>query len=72
MFIVSSYTLAVVLTFITMLCWGSWANTQKMAAKSWRFELFYWDYVIGILLFSLLFGFTVLIFISFLHYRYKS
>ena len=59
MFIVSSYTLAVVLTFITMLCWGSWANTQKMAAKSWRFELFYWDYVIGILLFSLLFGFTL-------------
>jgi glucose uptake protein len=40
-----------------MLCWGSWANTQKLA-KGWRFELFYWDYVIGILLFSLLFGFT--------------
>ncbi len=58
MFIVSSYTLAVVLTFVTMICWGSWANTQKIAEKSWRFELFYWDYVIGILLFSLLFGFT--------------
>lgn len=58
MFIVSSYTLAVGLCFITMLCWGSWANTQKMAAKNWRFELFYWDYVLGILLFSLLFGFT--------------
>jgi glucose uptake protein len=59
MFIVSSYTLAVVFCFITMLCWGSWANTQKIAAKSWRFELFYWDYVIGIVLFSLLFGFTL-------------
>ncbi len=58
MFIVSSYTLAVVLCFITMICWGSWANTQKIAAKSWRFELFYWDYVLGILLFSLIFGFT--------------
>jgi glucose uptake protein len=58
MFIVSSYTLAVVFCFITMLCWGSWANTQKIAAKSWRFELFYWDYVLGMLLFSLLFGFT--------------
>jgi glucose uptake protein len=58
MFIVSSYTLAVGLCFITMLCWGSWANSQKIAAKSWRFELFYWDYVLGILLFSLLFGFT--------------
>jgi glucose uptake protein len=41
-----------------MLCWGSWANTQKIAAKNWRFELFYWDYVLGILLFSLLFGLT--------------
>jgi glucose uptake protein len=58
MFIVSSYTLAVGLCFITMLCWGSWANSQKIAAKSWRFELFYWDYVLGLLLFSLLFGFT--------------
>lgn len=58
MFIVSSYTLAVLLCFITMLCWGSWANTQKIAAKNWRFELFYWDYVLGILLFSLLFGFS--------------
>jgi glucose uptake protein len=42
-----------------MLCWGSWANTQKIAAKSWRFELFYWDYVLGILLFSLILGFTL-------------
>ncbi len=58
MFIVGSYTLAVILCFITMLCWGSWANTQKIAAKSWRFELFYWDYVLGILLFSLILGFT--------------
>lgn len=58
MFIVNSYALAVILCFITMLCWGSWANTQKIAAKSWRFELFYWDYVLGILLFSLIFGFT--------------
>jgi len=42
-----------------MLCWGSWGNTQKLSGKSWRFELFYWDYVIGILLFSLLLGFTL-------------
>jgi glucose uptake protein len=42
-----------------MLCWGSWANTQKLAQKTWRFELFYWDYVIGILLFSLLSAFTL-------------
>jgi glucose uptake protein len=41
-----------------MLCWGSWGNTQKLAAKSWRYELFYWDYVIGMVLFSLLLAFT--------------
>lgn len=59
MFILSSYALAVVFTVITMLCWGSWANTQKLAAKNWRFELFYWDYVIGVLVLSLLFAFTL-------------
>ena len=52
MFIVQDYTLAVFFCVITMLCWGSWANTQKLAASSWRFELFYWDYVIGIVIFS--------------------
>jgi len=59
MFIPQSYTLAIVLCFITMICWGSWGNTQKLAGKSWRFELFYWDYVIGIVLFSILLGFTM-------------
>ena len=42
-----------------MLCWGSWANTQKLASKNWRFELFYWDYVIGILIFSIISAFTL-------------
>ena len=56
MYIVESYSVAVILTVITMLCWGSWANTQKLAAKTWRFELFYWDYVLGIILFSLILG----------------
>ena len=59
MFIVSSYPLAVVFCFITMFCWGSWANTQKLAGKKWRYELFYWDYVIGILAFSVLLAFTL-------------
>jgi glucose uptake protein len=58
MFILESYSLAVVFCIITMLCWGSWANTQKLAEKSWRFELFYWDYVLGILIMSLFFAFT--------------
>lgn len=59
MFIPQSYSLAVILCIVTMLCWGSWGNTQKLSGKSWRFELFYWDYVIGILIFSLLLGFTL-------------
>jgi glucose uptake protein len=41
-----------------MLCWGSWGNTQKLAGKTWRFELFYWDYVLGLVLFALAAGFT--------------
>lgn len=59
MFIVNSYALAIIFCFITMLCWGSWGNTQKLAGKTWRYELFYWDYVIGVLLLSLLFAFTL-------------
>jgi len=59
MFIVNSYPLAIILCFITMLCWGSWGNTQKLAGKTWRYELFYWDYVIGVLLLALIFAFTL-------------
>jgi glucose uptake protein len=59
MVIVESYPLAVVMCFVTMLCWGSWANTQKLASKEWRFQLFYWDYAIGVLLLSLVLAFTM-------------
>ena len=59
MFIVDSYPLAVLLCVVTMLCWGSWANTQKMASKNWGFPLFYWDYTLGIILLSLVFGLTI-------------
>jgi glucose uptake protein len=44
MFIVHSYLVAVIFCFITMLCWGSWGNTEKLAIKSWPYQLFYWDY----------------------------
>ena len=59
MFIVQNYSVAVFFCIITMLCWGSWANTQKLAEKTWRFELFYWDYVIGIFVFSLVAALTI-------------
>src|ERR1700722_6438154 len=39
-------------------CWGSWANTYK-GVKNYRFELFYWDYAVGIFLISLILGHTM-------------
>ena len=59
MFIPESYSLAVFLCFIPMFCWGSWANTQKLATKEWPFQLFYWDYSLGIILLTLIFGLTL-------------
>jgi glucose uptake protein len=59
MFIVDSYAVAVVLCLVTMLCWGSWANTLKLASKEWPFPLYYWDYAIGLVLTSLLLGLTI-------------
>ena len=59
MYFCDNYALAVLLCVVTMFCWGSWGNTQKLAGKTWRYELFYWDYVIGILLFSVAMGFTM-------------
>ena len=57
MFIPQVYALALLMMVISMICWGSWANTQK-ATGTWRFELYYWDYVWGIVLCTLLIGFT--------------
>jgi glucose uptake protein len=59
MIVIQSYLVAVVLCVITMLCWGSWANTQKMASKKWAFQLYYWDYALGVLLLSLVLAFTM-------------
>lgn len=59
MYIIETYTTAVIFCIITMLCWGSWANAQKLAEKTWRFELFYWDFVWGVVILSLIFAFTL-------------
>ncbi len=59
MYIVDSYPIAVLLCVVTMFCWGSWANTQKLASKEWSFPLFYWDYTLGVILLSLVFGLTL-------------
>jgi glucose uptake protein len=59
MYVVHSYPLAVAFCVLTMLCWGSWANSRKLADKDWRFELFYWDYTLGVLLLTLMLGLTL-------------
>ena len=59
MILIHNYNLAIAFFILTMICWGSWANTQKMAAKTWRFELFYWDMVTGLLLLATLAAFTL-------------
>ena len=59
MIVVQSYAVAIIMCFITMFCWGSWANTQKLASKEWCFQLYYWDYAIGVLLLSLILALTM-------------
>ena len=53
-----AYGIALLFMFGSMLCWGSWANTMKLT-PGWPFQLFYWDYVIGIIVASLLWGLTL-------------
>jgi glucose uptake protein len=54
----TTYISALLLAIFTMLCWGSWANTLKMTGK-WRFELFYFDYTIGVILATIIAGMTL-------------
>ena len=58
MFIPESYGLALLLMILCMICWGSWANTYKLT-KDVRFELFYWDYAVGIFVMALILAFTL-------------
>jgi glucose uptake protein len=60
MFTVSSLPVAIVFCIVTMLGWGSWANTQKLAGNErWPFPLFYWDYAIGVCAFGIAFALTL-------------
>jgi len=58
MFTPPSLTIALLMMITSAICWGSWANTYK-GVKNYRFELFYWDYAIGIFLISLILAFTM-------------
>ena len=53
-----AYIIALIFMIGSMLCWGSWANTMKLT-PGWPFQLFYWDYVAGIIIASLLWGLTL-------------
>lgn len=59
MVLVHNYIIAVIFFILCMICWGSWPNTQKLVAKTWRSELFYIDFVIGLLLTAIIGAFTV-------------
>lgn len=60
MFTVNSSGIAILFCILTMIGWGSWANTQKLAGKErWPFELFYWDYAVGVALAGVLFLVTL-------------
>src|SRR6202451_4404259 len=58
MFTPPNFTVALLMTVASAVCWGSWANTYK-GVKNYRFELFYWDYAIGIFLISLILALTM-------------
>ena len=60
MFVVNSLPVAILFCIATMLGWGSWANTQKLTGnRKWPFQLFYWDYAIGVFLLGAIFAHTL-------------
>jgi len=58
MFVPHTFSIALLMMITSTICWGSWANTYK-GVKNYRFELFYWDYAVGIFLISLVLAFTM-------------
>ncbi len=58
MFAPATFVTALIMTILSTICWGSFANTYKLT-KNYRFELYYWDYAGGIVLISLALAFTL-------------
>src|SRR5580765_8767772 len=58
MYIPPSFGIALLMMIGSAMCWGSWANTYK-GVKNYRFELFYWDYAVGIFVMALVYAFTL-------------
>ena len=59
MILPGSYIASLLLLVLTLICWGSWANTFKKAGPKWRFELYYFDFALGVLLAALVFAFSL-------------
>jgi glucose uptake protein len=53
-----SYGIALLFMIASMLCWGSWANSMKLC-PGYRFQLFYWDYILGLFVGVLALGSTL-------------
>jgi glucose uptake protein len=58
MILPTTYSATLLLLILSMICWGSWANTLKLTGPRWRFELFYFDYSFGVLVASVIAAFT--------------
>ena len=58
MFVPHTFATALLMILTCAICWGSWANTYK-GVKNYRFELFYWDYAVGIFLIAVALAFTI-------------
>lgn len=58
MYTPQTFSIALLMMVVSTICWGSWANTFK-GTRGYRFELFYWDYILGVLVIALVFAFTL-------------
>lgn len=58
MYVPETFAVALLMMLVSTVCWGSWANTYKLT-RDYRFELFYWDYLVGIVLISLVLALTM-------------
>lgn len=58
MILPQSYLATLIVMIAAMLCLGSWVSTYKMA-RGLRFELYYFDFVFGVVVAAILFAFTV-------------
>ena len=57
MILPASQAATLALLIISLICWGSWANTLKLAGK-WRFELYYYDFALGFAVLAVAAAFT--------------